>query len=120
MLLCLLHLDNDDGVALVVPPSFRVNVDVVNLVVALDDVCSARTLPFEVHHLWCTPIKHVLGAYLLLLHLLRDVVVGNGTMVGVGVGIFQDRLQDLLGETDALDGMLPRDGLSVPGNGLMR
>jgi hypothetical protein len=32
------------------------------------------------------------------------------------VAIFQDGLQDLLGEADALDGALPRDGLSVRGN----
>jgi hypothetical protein len=38
-LLCLLHLDNEDGVALAVPPSTRVNVYVVDLVVTLDDGC---------------------------------------------------------------------------------
>ena len=32
------------------------------------------------------------------------------------LGIFQDGLQDLLGEADGLDGTLPRDGLSVCGN----
>ena len=32
------------------------------------------------------------------------------------VAIFLDGLQDLLGKTDGLDAMLPRDGLSVRGN----
>jgi hypothetical protein len=52
VLLCLLHLLGDeDRVALAVPPSAHIDVDVVNLVVALDDGCSSRTLPFEAHHL---------------------------------------------------------------------
>jgi hypothetical protein len=45
-LLCLLHLDNEDGVALAVPPSAHVDYYVVNCVVTLDDACSARTLSF--------------------------------------------------------------------------
>ena len=64
------------------------------------------------------PKKLVLGAYLLRLHLLRDVIVGDGAVArarGI-LGIFQDGLQDLLGEADGLDGTLPRDGLSVCGN----
>ncbi len=56
-LLCLLHLDNEDRVALAVPPSTRIDVYVVNLVIVLDDDCSARTLPFEMHHLQCAPNK---------------------------------------------------------------
>ena len=118
-LLRILHLDDEDRVTLTlaVLPSFRVDVDAVNLIVALDDGCSGRTLPFEAHNLWCTPIKLVLGEYLLLLHLLRDVIVGNGAVARSGVAIFQDGLQDLLGKTYALDGALPQghkmDFLSV-------
>ena len=77
-LLLLLHLDDEDGVALAVPLSALVDVYVVNLVVALDDGCDTRTHLFEAHHLQNTPIKLVLGVYLLLLHLLHDVVVGTG------------------------------------------
>ncbi len=77
-LLCLLCLGDDDRVTLAVLPSFRVDVDIVDLVVVLDDGYCARTLPFEAHNLWCTPIKLVLGAYLFLMHLLRDVIVGRG------------------------------------------
>ena len=121
MLLRPLHLEDEDRVALAVLPFTRVDDDVVDWVVAvaLDDDCSARTLPLDAHNLWCTPKKLVLGAYLLRLHLLRDVIVGDGAVArarGI-LGIFQDGLQDLLGEADdGLDGTLPRDGLSVCGN----
>ena len=117
-LLRLLHLDDEDRVTLAVLPSFQVDVDVVNLVVALDDGCSGRTLSFEAHNLRSTPIKLVLGLYLLLLHLhlLRDVIVGNGAVVRGEVAIFQYGLQDRLGKTYAIDGALPQDGLSVHGN----
>jgi hypothetical protein len=91
-------------------------VDVVNLVIALDDGCSVCTLPFEAHNLQCTPIKLVLGAYLLLMHFLGDIIVGSGAVARGGVAIFQDGRQDLLQKTDGLDAMLPRDGLSVRGN----
>jgi hypothetical protein len=57
----------------------------------------------------------VLGAYLLLLHLLSDVIVGDGAVARGGVAFFRDGLQDLLREADA-DGALPRDGHSVRGN----
>ena len=107
VLLCPLHLDNEDRVALAVPPSSRVDIDVVDLVAALDDGCSARKLPFDAHNLWCTPKKLVLGAYLLILHLLCEVIVGDGPVARGGVATFQDGLQDLLFETDALDGTLP-------------
>ncbi len=105
-LLRLLHLDNEDRVTLAVLPSFQVDVDVVNLVVVLDDGCSGRTLSFEAHNLRSTPIKLVLGLYLLLLHLhlLRDVIVGNGAVARGGVAIFQYGLQDLLGKTYAMYG----------------
>ena len=64
----------------------------------------------------CTPKKLVLGAYLLLLHLLRDVIVGDGVVARGTVAIIQYGLQDLLREADGVDGALPRDGLSVRGN----
>ena len=115
-LLCLLHLDDDDQVTLAVLPSFRVDVDIVDLIVALDDGYCARTLPFEAHNLRCTPIKLALGAYLFLMHLLRDVIVGNSAVARFGVVTFQDGLQDPLGKTDGPDGALPRDRLSVCGN----
>ena len=99
-----LHLDDEDRVALAVLPSFRVDDDVLDWVVALEDGCSARALPLDAHNLQCTPKKLVLGAYLLLLHLLCNVIVGNGVVARGGVAIFQDGFQDLLGETDALDG----------------
>ena len=73
-----LYLDNENRVALAVPPSAQVNIDIVDRVVTLEDGCSTRTLPLDWHNLWCTPIKLVLGEYLLLLHLLRDVIVGDG------------------------------------------
>jgi hypothetical protein len=111
-----LHLDDEDRVTLAVLPSFRDDDDVVNWVVALEDGCSACTLPLDAHNLRCTPKKLVLGAYLLLLHLLRDVIVGDGAMARGGVAIFQYGLQDLLGEADGVDGVLLRDGLSVHGN----
>ena len=41
------HLDDEDQVTLAVLPSFRVDVDVVYLIVVLDDGCSAHTLPFN-------------------------------------------------------------------------
>jgi hypothetical protein len=61
VLLLLLHFENEDGVALAVPPSARIDIYVVDLVVVLDDGCSAHTLPFEALHLRCAPIKLVLG-----------------------------------------------------------
>jgi hypothetical protein len=82
----------------------------------LDGGCCACTLPFEAHNLRCTPIKLVLGAYLLLMHFLGDIIVGSGAVARGRIAIFLDGLQDLLGKTDGLDAMLPRDGLSVRGN----
>ena len=96
-----LHLDDEDRVPLAVPPFFRVDLGVVDLVVALEVGCSARTLPLDAHNLRCTPKKLVLGAYLLLLHLLRDIIVGDGAVARGRVAIIQDGLQDLLGEADA-------------------
>ena len=111
-----LHLDDEDRVALAVLPSFRVDDDVLDWVVALEDGCSARALPLDAHNLRCTPKKLVLGAYLLLLNLLRDVIVGDCAMARGGVAIFQDGLQDLLQEADSVDGVLPRDGISIRDN----
>ena len=96
-----LHLADEDRVALAVPPSPQGDVDVVDLILALRDGCSACTLPFDEHNLRCTPKKLVLGAYLLLLHLLRDIIVGDGAVARGRVAIIQDGLQDLLGEADA-------------------
>ena len=47
---------------------------------------------------------------------MRNIIVGDDAVARGGVVIFQDGLQDLLGEADALDGALPRDGLSVCSN----
>jgi hypothetical protein len=41
----------------------------------------AHMLPLEVHHLWLVLIKLIVRAYLLLLHLLWDIIIGNNTMV---------------------------------------
>ena len=60
-----------------VPPCFRVDVDVVDLVIPLDDHECARALPLEAHNLRCAPKMLVLGAQILVLHLLRDVIVGD-------------------------------------------
>jgi hypothetical protein len=59
----------------------------------------------------------VLGAYILALHLLRDVIVGDGAVARGNVFAPQDGLEDLLGKADAMDGARPRDGLSVRGHG---
>ena len=83
-----LHLDDEDRVALSVLPSFRVDDDVLDWVVALEDRGSARALPLEAHNLRCAPKKLVLGAHLLILHLLRDVIVGDGAVARGGVAIF--------------------------------
>ncbi len=58
----------------------------------------------------------VLGEHLLDLHLLRNIVIGNGAMAHGKVGIFQNRLEDILGEADGLDSALSQDGLSVRGD----
>ncbi len=54
--------------------------------------------------------------YLFLVHFLGDIIEGSGAVARGGVAIFQYGLQYLLGKTDGLDAMLPRDGLSVRGN----
>ena len=89
---------------------------VLDWVVTLEDGPSARALPLDAHNLRCNPKKLVLGAYLLLLHLLHNIIVGNGSVARGFVSIFQDSLQDLLGVADAVDGVLPRDRHSVRGN----
>ena len=84
-----LHLDDEDQVALAVPPSAQVEVDVVDWVlVTLEDGCCARALPLDVQNLRCTPKKLLLWEYLLLLHLLRDIIVGDGAVARGGVAIF--------------------------------
>jgi hypothetical protein len=50
------------------------------------------------------------------MHFLGDIIVGSGAVARGRIAIFLDGLQDLLGKTDGLDAMLPRDGLSVRGN----
>ena len=63
-------------------------------------------------HLQCTPKLLVLGEHLLVLHLLCHIIIGDDAMAGGGVGIFQDELEDVLGEADILDSALPQDRLS--------
>ena len=66
-------------------------------------------------HLQCTPKLLVLGEHLhlLVLHLLCHIIIGDDAMAGGGVGIFQDELEDVLGEADRLDSTLPQDRLSI-------
>ena len=55
----------------------------------LDDGCHTRALPLDAHNLGYTAKKLVLGEYLvLLLHLLHDIIVGNGAVARGGVVIF--------------------------------
>ncbi len=88
-ILCNLHNDEHDAVALHMPLTMNLHTIWRLIVKFVDGDRHSHTLPLEVRHLWCLPVKSILGVNLLCLHLLHRVIPGNDASTALMVMSFR-------------------------------
>ncbi len=96
LILCTLHSDEHDAVALHMPLTSNLHMILHQIVMFVDGNLHSRALPPEVHHLWRSPEKLILGEDLLCFHFLHGVIPGNDASAALAVIILHDFFTSIL------------------------
>ncbi len=89
-ILCTLHSDEHDAVAQHMPLTMNLHTIWHLIVEFVDSNRISCTVPLQVHHLWCSPVKSIIGVDLLCLHLLHSVIPGNDASAVLMVVVHHD------------------------------
>jgi hypothetical protein len=90
LILCTLHSDEHNAVALHMPLTLNLHTILHWIVVFVDSDWHSRALLPEVSHLWRSPEKSMLGVDLLCFHFLHFVIPGDHVSAALAVAILHD------------------------------